>query len=88
MRYFYDGVNEIVDYDGSGNRSRFYVHGISYFDERLMMHDETNDRPYCYTIDRMYNVTKHCRPCRGSGRAIRLRSLSVRGESVWKPRFR
>ena len=73
MRYFYDGVNpmtarpsragEIVVYDGSGNRSRFYIHGISYVDERLMtcplcreavsrVHDETNDRPEW-----------HCRLC-------------------------
>ena len=71
MRYFYDGVNEIVEYDGSGNRSRFYIHGISYVDERLMtcplcreavsrVHDETNDRPYYYTIDRMYNPLHVC----------------------------
>ena len=30
-------MNEIVDYDGAGNRSQFYVHGVSYVDERLMM---------------------------------------------------
>jgi len=37
------------------------VHGISYVDERLMMMDfkdtadGDDDRPYYYTIDRMYN---------------------------------
>ncbi|MCG8406225.1 MAG: hypothetical protein MI923_13595, partial [Phycisphaerales bacterium] len=38
------------------NRSRYYVHGISFVDERLMMYSEEADRPYYYTIDRMYNV--------------------------------
>jgi YD repeat-containing protein len=33
-RYYYDGVNELVEYDGAGNRSRYYVHGVSYVDER------------------------------------------------------
>jgi len=36
-RYYYDGVNEIVETGGSGNDLRYYVHGISYVDERLMM---------------------------------------------------
>jgi YD repeat-containing protein len=26
-QYFYDGDNEVVEYDGSGNRSQYYVHG-------------------------------------------------------------
>ena len=64
-RYFYDGVNEIVETDGSGNDLRYYIHGISYVDERLMMvnideylneSEEYEDRPYYFTIDRMYNV--------------------------------
>ena len=40
-RYYYDGPNEIVeyDYDGASETSRaYYVHGISYVDERLMMY--------------------------------------------------
>ncbi|MCG8405489.1 MAG: hypothetical protein MI923_09860, partial [Phycisphaerales bacterium] len=56
IRYYYDGVNEIVEHDTSGNRSRYYIHGVSYVDERLMMYSEEADRPYYYTIDRMYNV--------------------------------
>ena len=35
-RYYYDGVNEIVETDGSGDKLRYYIHGISYVDERLM----------------------------------------------------
>ncbi|MCG8404251.1 MAG: hypothetical protein MI923_03540 [Phycisphaerales bacterium] len=56
IRYYYDGVNEIVEHDTLGNRSRYYIHGISYVDERLMMYDDETCRPYYYTIDRMYNV--------------------------------
>jgi RHS repeat-associated protein len=52
----YDGVNEVAEYDGSGNKSRTYVHGISYVDERLMMRSDGTSRPYYYAIDRMYNV--------------------------------
>jgi len=61
VRYYYDGVNEIVETDESANDLRYYVHGISYVDERLMMMDFKDtgdggdDRPYYYTIDRMYN---------------------------------
>jgi len=55
-RYYYDGVNEVAEYDGSGNRSRTYVHGISYVDERLMMHSDQTSRPYYYALDRMYDV--------------------------------
>ena len=46
VRYYYDGVNEIVEHDTSGNRSRYYVHGVSYVDERLMMYDDDTGRPY------------------------------------------
>ncbi|KKL09866.1 hypothetical protein LCGC14_2561590, partial [marine sediment metagenome] len=53
---YYDGVNEIAEYDGAGNRSRTYIHGISYIDERLMMHSDETDRPYYYVLDRLYNV--------------------------------
>jgi hypothetical protein len=49
-------VNEVAEYDGSGNRSRTYVHGISYVDERLMMHDDTTSRPYYCAVNRMYDV--------------------------------
>jgi RHS repeat-associated protein len=63
--YYYDGVNEIVETDGSGNDLRYYVHGLSYVDERLMMANideylnesqEYENRPYYFTLDRMYNV--------------------------------
>jgi YD repeat-containing protein len=59
-RYFFDGVNELAEYadNGTGNglRSRYYVHGVSYVDERLMMYDDETDRPYYYVTDRMHNV--------------------------------
>jgi hypothetical protein len=59
-RYFFDGVNELVEYadNGTGNglRSRYYMHGVSYVDERLMMYDDDTDRPYYYVTDRMHNV--------------------------------
>jgi len=61
-RYYYDGVNEIVETDGGGDVLRYYVHGLSYVDERLMMMDykdtaeSDDDRPYYFTLDRMYNV--------------------------------
>jgi hypothetical protein len=55
-RYYYDGVNELVEYDGAGSRSRYYVHGVSYVDERLMMYHDGHEVPYYYAIDRMYDV--------------------------------
>jgi len=55
-RYYYDGVNEIVEDNGSGTRRRYYVHGVSYIDERLMMYRDSDSRPYYYVVDRMYNV--------------------------------
>jgi len=75
-RYYYDGVNQIAEFDESDEAQRYYVHGTSYVDERLMMtcplrHEAVsrmdfagdgpdvgqldNDRPYYYTLDRMYN---------------------------------
>ena len=43
--------------DQSATRQRYYIHGVSYVDERLMMYDSSGtDRPYYYVLDRMYNV--------------------------------
>ncbi len=55
-RYYYDGVNELVEDDQSAARQRYYVHGISYIDERLMMYDDDTQRPYYYVLDRMFDV--------------------------------
>lgn len=55
-RYYYDGVNELVEDNQSAARQRFYIHGVSYVDERLMMYADSTSRPYYYTWDRMYNV--------------------------------
>jgi hypothetical protein len=55
-RYYYDGVNEVVEDDQSAARQKYYVHGISYIDERLMMYSDDLARPFYYVIDRMYNV--------------------------------
>jgi len=41
-RYYYDGVNEIVEDNQSGTRRRYYVHGASYIDERLMMYRDSD----------------------------------------------
>ncbi|GAG29904.1 unnamed protein product, partial [marine sediment metagenome] len=49
-------MNELAEYDGAGNRSRYYVHGISYVDERLMMYSDSHEMDYYYALDRMYNV--------------------------------
>ncbi len=57
-------VNEIMDVLNDGNYPvlRWYVHGVSYVDERLMMYveidtsEEAVETPYYYAIDRMYNV--------------------------------
>ncbi len=41
---------------------RWFVHGVSYIDERLMMmnlndpEEENDDRPFYFTLDRQYNV--------------------------------
>jgi hypothetical protein len=52
-------ASELVEYadNGTGNglRSRYYVHGVSYVDERLMMYDDDTDRPYYFVTDRMFN---------------------------------
>ncbi len=55
-RYYYDGVNELVEFDGAGSRERYYVHGVSYIDERLMMYDDDSASPYYFVVDRMYNA--------------------------------
>ncbi|MBK8270337.1 MAG: hypothetical protein IPK83_19395, partial [Planctomycetes bacterium] len=61
-RYYFDGVNEVYEYNDSGDPLRYFVHGVSYIDERLAMVNcyettgTTDDRPYYYVLDRMYNV--------------------------------
>lgn len=55
-RFYFDGVNELVEDNPGGTRQRYYVHGVSYIDERLMMYNDDHQRPYYYTVDRMYNV--------------------------------
>ena len=41
--YYYDGQNIWAEYDGSGTLLRYYVHGPTYIDERVLMHDEASD---------------------------------------------
>jgi len=45
-------------FPASVNRSRYWVHGISYVDERLMMFRDSVSRLYYYVLDRMYNVRR------------------------------
>ena len=60
--YYYDGASELAEYRGSGDgdRMRYTVHGVAYIDEHLMMMVDkagtSNDRPYYYVQDRLYNV--------------------------------
>ncbi|NUQ45831.1 MAG: hypothetical protein HUU22_07340, partial [Phycisphaerae bacterium] len=60
--YYFDGANELAEYRGSGDgdRMRYTVHGVAYIDEHLMMMVDqagtSNDRPYYYVQDRLYNV--------------------------------
>jgi len=63
FRYFYDGVSELSREDTFDNLYQFYVHGLSYIDEHIMLwryRIESNgggaSRPYYYVLDRMYNV--------------------------------
>lgn len=49
-------MNEVAEYDWAGSRSRTYVHGISYVDERLIMKSDQTNRPYYYAVNRMYDV--------------------------------
>ena len=37
--YYYDGLNDAYEYDTSAVSQRYYVHGTSYVDERLMLFD-------------------------------------------------
>src|SRR6202008_2577742 len=47
---------------GSTHPLRWFIHGVSYIDERLMMmacqetSGTSDDRPYYYVLDRMYSV--------------------------------
>jgi hypothetical protein len=57
--YWYDGVKEIDEkttQDGEipSYTTRYYIHGVSYVDEHLLM--LTGTKPYYYVLDRMYNV--------------------------------
>ncbi|NUQ46248.1 MAG: hypothetical protein HUU22_09460, partial [Phycisphaerae bacterium] len=60
--YYFDGAKELAEYRGSGDgdRMRYTVHGVAYIDEHLMMMADvagtSNDRPYYYVQDRLYNV--------------------------------
>ena len=56
--YWYDGVKEIDEkttQDGEipSYTTRYYIHGVSYVDEHLLM--QTSTKPYYYVLDRMYN---------------------------------
>ncbi len=38
--YLSSGQNEVAEYDGVGQRLRYYVHGPMYIDERVVMHND------------------------------------------------
>ncbi|MFO0972936.1 MAG: dockerin type I repeat-containing protein [Phycisphaerae bacterium] len=55
--YYYDGVNEVVETPGgSTSVAKYYVHGVSYVDERLFMYNDDLKQPYYYALERMYSV--------------------------------
>ncbi|MFO0972934.1 MAG: dockerin type I repeat-containing protein [Phycisphaerae bacterium] len=55
--YYYDGVNEVVETPGGSSvMSKYYVHGVSYVDERLFMYNDDLKQPYYYALERMYSV--------------------------------
>ena len=83
-RYYYDGVNEIVETNAAGTpaNQRTYVHGISYVDERLMMKRCSNDRPYYYVLD---SLTRRIgrRPSIAPQCSLAGRDAASQGYCVW-----
>lgn len=55
-------MNELCEFEETDLPHRWFIHGVSYIDERLMMMDcqttstTSDDRPYYYVLDRMYSV--------------------------------
>ncbi len=72
IRYYYDGANELMEFNTSDVRQRYYVHGLSYIDERIMMMKgigNSSDRPFYYIQDRLYTLDTP--PSRGKRDASR-----------------
>ncbi len=62
-RYYYDGVNEIMEAATDDKPMAWFVHGVGYIDERLYMYAEHDaadanevEASYYYAVDRMYDV--------------------------------
>ena len=43
--YLHSGQNVVAEYNVAATRLRYYVHGPTYIDERVVMHDEANNPP-------------------------------------------
>jgi RHS repeat-associated protein len=54
--YVSSGQNELAEYDGTGTRLRYYVHGPTYIDERVVMHDDATNKDYVYLLKDLYTV--------------------------------
>jgi len=61
--YLSSGQNEVAEYDGLGQRLRYYVHGPTYIDERVVMHNDplaggaaTTGSDYVYLLKDLYTV--------------------------------
>jgi len=57
------GQNEVAEYNGIGQRVRYYVHGPTYIDERVVMHNDpagggasTTGSDYIYLLKDLYTV--------------------------------
>ncbi len=61
--YLSSGQNEVAEYNGQGQRVRYYVHGPTYIDERVVMHNDpvgggapTTGSDYIYLLKDLYTV--------------------------------
>lgn len=54
--YYYDGQNVILETDGNEDPQRYYVHGPTYIDERLVMHDAVTEDEYYYFERELHSV--------------------------------
>lgn len=56
-RCYYDGQNVIGEFDETDALQRSFVHGPTYIDERILIHDEASDDDYYYLLKQLYTVS-------------------------------
>jgi YD repeat-containing protein len=58
VRYYVSsGQNEVAEYNAAGTRLRYYVHGPTYIDERVILHDDATNKDYVYLLKDLYTVS-------------------------------